>query len=116
LLEEETFTHDMGRKITEKVRLATRLVPLIELGEYLAECANPDSPVFDPDCFLPVSRFPDEDLDAKGKRNLWVAETFAYFGVPDSARESAEDFGLVAVQYGVSDTERAEFRRWAPLF
>ena len=60
--------------------------------------------------FLPVSRLPDQEPDAKAKRNLWLAETFAYFGVPDSARESAEDLGLVAVEYQLKDAEKSDFR------
>jgi len=83
----------------------------VSLAEQLAEIADPASDKFDPDFFLPVSRLPDEELDAKGKRDLWVAETFAYFGIPDSARESAEDLGLVAVEYRLKDNERAAFHR-----
>ncbi len=81
------------------------------MGEYLAEIADPQSDKHDPEFFLPVSRYPDEELDAKATRNLWLAETFAYFGVPDSARESAEDLGLVAVEYRLKDSEKASFQR-----
>ena len=58
---------------------------------------------------LPASRFPNEELDAKGKRNLWIAETFSYFGIPDSARESAEDLGLVTVEYRLKENEKRSF-------
>ncbi len=111
LLEEETFSHDMGRKIVEIVSNEDKSLDLISLGERLADIADPQSTNFDPDFFLPVSRYPDEELDAKEKRNLWIAETFAYFGIPDAARESAEDLGLVAVEYRLKDTEKAGFRR-----
>ena len=110
LLEEETFTRDMGRKIVEIVGRESKPIDLISLGECLADAADPQSDSFNPDFFLPVSRYPDEDLDARSKRNLWIAETFAYFGIPDSARESAEDFGLVAVQYGLTDDEKVAFQ------
>lgn len=106
LLEEETFAHDMGRKIVQILQRENRPLDFVGLGEALADDAQAD-PLF----FLPVSRFPDEDPDAKAKRNLWVAETFGYFGIPDSARESAEDFGLVAVEYRLTDAEKSDFRQ-----
>jgi hypothetical protein len=83
----------------------------VSLGENLADLADPQSIHHDPDFFLPASRFPDEELDAKDKRNLWIAETFSYFGIPDSARESAEDLGLVAVEYQLKDTEKNAFHK-----
>lgn len=111
LLEEETFSHDMGRHIVNIVCEQGQSLDLVSLGERLADIADPSSDKFDPDLFLPVSRLPDEELDSKGKRDLWVAETFSYFGIPDSARESAEDLGLVAVEYRLKDWEKAAFRR-----
>ncbi len=113
LLEEETFTHDLGRMIVKIVEKQKRL-NLVSLGEALAERADPQSERYDPDFFLPASRFPDEELDAKGKRNLWVAETFSYFGIPDSARESAEDLGLVAVEYQLKDVDKERFHALLP--
>jgi hypothetical protein len=111
LLEEETFTHDLGRKIVEIVHAESKSLDLVSIGEKLAEIADPQSDQYDPDFFLPASRFPDEELDAKGKRNLWLAEIFSYFGIPDSARESAEDLGLVAVEYRVEDFEQMAFHQ-----
>jgi DEAD/DEAH box helicase/Helicase conserved C-terminal domain len=106
LLEEETFLHDMGRRIVKVLDREKRPLAFVTLGEQLADEESSDSQFF-----LPVSRFPDEELDAKGKRDLWIAETFGYFGVPDSARESAEDFGLVAVDYSLADAEKMDFRK-----
>jgi hypothetical protein len=106
LLEEETFVHDMGRRIVEVLDRGKRPLDFVSLGEHLA-----DEEARDPQFFLPVSRFPDEELDAKGKRDLWIAETFGYFGIPDSARESAEDFGLVAVEYLLAEAEKIDFRK-----
>ncbi len=106
LLEEETFLHDMGRRIVQVLGREKRKLDFVGLGEHLAE-----EEARDPQFFLPVSRFPDEELDAKGKRDLWIAETFGYFGIPDSARESAEDFGLVAVEYSLTEAEKIDFRR-----
>lgn len=111
LLEEETFAHDMGRKIVGIVAGESQPLDLISLGERLADAADQHSATYDRDFFLPVSRFPDEELDAKAKRNLWVAETFSYFGIPDSARESAEDLGLVAVEYQLKEEETSRFRQ-----
>lgn len=105
LLEEETFAHDMGRKILEILEKSNNKMDLVSLGEALA-----DEEGRDPRFFLPTSRFPDEEINAdpKARRNLWLAETFAYFGVPDSARESAEDFGLVSVEYQLKDYEKKD--------
>jgi hypothetical protein len=109
LLEEETFTHDLGRKIVKIVHAQEEPLDLVRLGEHLADLADPQSDHRDSDFFLPASRFPDEDLDAKDKRNLWIAETFSYFGIPDSARESAEDLGLIAVEYQLKNAEKRNF-------
>ena len=109
LLEEETFSHDLGRMIVKIVCEQGQPLDFVSLGEALAERADPQSPEYDPDFFLPASRFPDEELDARGKRNLWIAETFSYFGIPDSARESAEDLGLVAVEYRLKENEKRSF-------
>ncbi len=108
LLEEETFGYDLGRKIIKVIRPDER-VDLVSLGERLADCADPASTAFDPNLFLPTSRKPEVQLDKKGERDLWVAEVFGYFGIPDSARESAEDFGLVAIEYEVTMPELAKF-------
>ncbi len=110
LLEEETFTHDLGRMIVKIVDKQEKPLDVVSLGEALAERADPRSDNHDPDFFLPASRFPDEDLDVKGKQNLWIAETFSYFGIPDSARESAEDLGLVSVEYQLRDAEKRAFQ------
>ncbi|MBA3753282.1 MAG: hypothetical protein H0X01_03925 [Nitrospira sp.] len=110
LLEEETFSYDLGRKITEVVRTQATPLTFVDLAERLAEFADKDSDEHDPDFFLPVSRLPDEKPDSKAMRDLWFAETFAYFWIPDVARESAEDFGLVVVEYRVSEREKTLFR------
>ena len=114
LLEEETFSHDLGRMIVKIVREQEKSIDFIRLGEALADGADPESEQHDPDFFLPASRFPDEELDAKGKRNLWIAETFSYFGIPDSARESAEDLGLVAVEYHLKNADKERFHELLP--
>jgi hypothetical protein len=106
LLEEETFLHDMGRRILQVLHREQRELDFVGLGELLA-----DEEASDPQFFLPVSRFPDEELDAKGKKDLWIAETFGYFGIPDSARESAEEFGLVSVENSLGNAEKANFRK-----
>lgn len=106
LLEEETFSHDMGRKIIGILDREKKPLSVVELGELLA-----DEEEHDQQFFLPVSRLPDEEPDQKARRNLWLAETFAYFGVPDSARESAEDLGLVAVGYRITDDEKSALRK-----
>ncbi|MFA5187357.1 MAG: DEAD/DEAH box helicase [Patescibacteria group bacterium] len=120
LLEEEMFTHDSGRKIVKLVECAgIDGLKVADLGSRLFRCTQPDihgrqNPDFDPDFFLPVSRLPDDlpgETDEREKilRRLWVGEALSYFGIPDSARESAEDLGLVSVWYRVSDAERVAY-------
>ena len=111
LLEEETFSHDMGRKIVSIINENSQAIDCVTLGQKLWEAATPDSDNFDPNFFLPVSRLPDDDnIGDKDKRNLWIAETLSYFGIPDSARESAEDIGLVAVEYRVDNSDLTAFQ------
>ena len=119
LLEEETFTHDLGRKIVGLLRQQNSWC-FEDLGRELALIADErrGHSAHDSQFFLPISRLP-EDLD-QGRpgepANLiaWQAEVFAYFGVPDSARESAEDLGLVAVEYQVDAELRREMRELFP--
>ncbi len=110
LLEEETFSYDLGRKITEVVKAQVKPLSFVDLAQRLAEFADRESDAHDPDFFLPVSRLPDEKPDKKAMDNAWIAETFAYFGIPDAARESAEDFGLIMVEYRTSEREKTLFR------
>lgn len=111
LLEEETFGHDMGRKILEIFDGEKKPLDLISLGEALSDIADTQSDNNDPAFFLPTSRLPDEEQDPSQTKNLWVAETFAYFGIPDAARESVEDLGLAAVEYHLKDSEGTDFHR-----
>lgn len=114
LLEEETFAHDLGRKIVKIVGNERQPLDLESLGEQLADLADltdPESTSYDPDFFLPTSRFPDEELDARKTRDLWLAETFSYFGIPDAARESAEDLGLVTVTFQLKTAEQIKFHQ-----
>lgn len=122
LLEEETFTHDLGRKIVDLVKAAgTNGIPVANIGSRLFDATKPDingraNPAYDPDFFLPVSRLPDELPNDPRERDsiyhaLWVGEALSYFGIPDSARESAEDLGLVGVEFRVSGEECADFHR-----
>ena len=110
LLEEETFTHDLGRKIVHIIRQSgSEGLKVVDLG-----CRLFDTTHDDPDFFLPVSRFPDGyDANARDslqkQENLWISEALSYFGIPDSARESAEDLGLVAVEYRIEEKELAAF-------
>jgi hypothetical protein len=119
LLEEETFAHDMGRKIVKLLSEAgSQGLKAVDLGLKLFETTKEfvggnKNQLYDPDFFLPASRYPDE-LDPRDKetieRNLWVGEVLSYFGIPDAARESAEDLGLVAVSYQVREDQSMEFR------
>lgn len=110
LLEDESFGHDFGRKIV-RVAAEQPSIGLEALGERLADFADPESPDYDATFFMPASRRPDVQLDRKGERDLWLSEVFGYFGIPDSARESAEDLGLVSVSYEVSKAEIAKFHQ-----
>jgi hypothetical protein len=120
LLEEETFTHDLGRKIVEQLRTREEPWGFEELGRELACIADEHRghSAYDPQFFLPVSRLPEDSETTRpgepANLTAWQAEIFAYFGVPDSARESAEDLGLAAVNYTVDDNTRREFHALLP--
>ena len=121
LLEEETFTHDLGRKIVTLCRERKEAWTLQDLGRELAAVADETqhNPAHDPFFFLPISRQPEEPetkLTSSEPKDLtqWLAEVFSYFGVPDSARESAEDLGLVEVEYEVEADTLREFRVLVP--
>ncbi len=121
LLEEESFTHDLGRKITTLCREHGEPWKLEDLGRELAAIADEAQHhlAHDPFFFLPVSRQPDEaekKLTPTEPQNLtpWLAEVLAYFGVPDSARESAEDLGLVEVTYEIDAGTLRDFRTLVP--
>ncbi len=114
LLEEETFVHDMGRKIVRIVNEKEEPLDLVSLGIKLSEIADSQSDSYDPDFFLPVSRLPDDmPSDPRQKRiifrNLWIGEVISYFGIPDSARESAEDLGLVSVSFQTTKEQGNQF-------
>ncbi len=102
LLEEETFAHDFGRRLVKLVREKKR-VGVCEAGLALAADADPSADAYDPTAFLPTSRLPDEKLEQAERKKLWVAEVFSYFTIPDAARESAEDLGMVRVEYELSE-------------
>lgn len=108
LLEEETFAHDLGREIVKLIARKKRM-DFMELGRSLTDVTNEDSAIFNPEFFLPVSRYPDDKPSGKDMENLWTAEIFSYFAIPDSARESAEDLGLIRVEYYLSDEEKNAF-------
>jgi hypothetical protein len=91
------------------------------MGRELAAIADESQhhPAHDPFFFLPVSRQPEEPekkLMPSEPQNLtpWLAEVFSYFGVPDSARESAEDLGLVEVEYEIDPGTQRDFREILP--
>ena len=120
LLEEETFTHDLGRKIVHIARQSgSEGLDVVDLGCRLFDASRPDihgdaNSDYDPDFFLPVSRLPDGEQEDSRKemdiyRSRWVGEALSYFGIPDSARESAEDLDLVAVEYSVLEKQLAAF-------
>ena len=121
LLEEETFMHDLGRKIVTLCRERDGAWTLEDLGRELAAIADETQhhPMHDPFFFLPVSRQPEEPerkLTSSEPQDLtqWLAEVFSYFGVPDSARESAEDLGLVEVEYALDPATLRELRDLLP--
>ena len=62
LLEEETFTHDLGRKIVAQLRRRREPWEFEELGRELACIADEHRghSAHDPQFFLPVSRLPDD--------------------------------------------------------
>lgn len=121
LLEEESFTYDFGRKLVSLLQRRAKAWSFEDLGRELGRIADEHqgNPAYDPNFFLPVSRLP-EEREKRDRENdpadlsSWMAEVFAYFGVPDSARESAEDLGLVTVEYELDAKTQHSFCELLP--
>ncbi len=104
LLEDETFPWDLGRAITRLARREGKPVRFSQVAEFLAQQNGDDSLPPEDKLLLPSSVRPDsEDIDWK---QFFQAQVFAYFGVPDSSRDSAEDFGAVRVRYKLLENKR----------
>jgi ATP-dependent helicase YprA (DUF1998 family) len=100
LLEDEMFPWDFGREIVGIVRNAARPLRFTEVAKELAKRHTDESVPAEGKLLLPVGVQPDEENP--DWERFFTAHVFAYFGVPDSARDSAEDFGVVRVRYDVS--------------
>jgi ATP-dependent helicase YprA (DUF1998 family) len=97
LLEDEMFPWDFGREIVGIVRNAGRPLRFTEVAKELAKRHTDESVPAEGKLLLPVGVQPDEENP--DWERFFTAHVFAYFGVPDSARDSAEDFGVVRVRY-----------------
>jgi len=97
LLEDEMFPWDLGRAICRIVRASGKAMRFTQVADVLAkqeiEKILPQEQVL----LLASSVRPEGD-DVNWK-HFFLAQVFAYFGVPDSARDSAEDFGALRVRY-----------------
>jgi len=100
LLEDEMFPWDFGREIVGIVRNAARPLRFTEVAKELAKRHTDESVPAEGKLLLPVGVQPDEENP--NWERFFTAHVFAYFGVPDSARDSAEDFGVVRVRYDVN--------------
>ena len=100
LLEDEMFPWDLGREMVRIVRNAKRPLRFTEIAKELARKHADESVAPEDKLLLPVGVHPDEE-SADWDR-FFTAHVFAYFGVPDSARDSAEDFGALRVRYDLT--------------
>ncbi|MCX7824474.1 MAG: DEAD/DEAH box helicase [Verrucomicrobiae bacterium] len=100
LLEDETFPWDFGRAIVRIVREAARPLRFTEVAKGLAKRQTDESIPAQEKLLLPVGVQPEEDNP--DWERFFTAHVFAYFGVPDPARDSAEDFGVLRVRYEIS--------------
>lgn len=97
LLEDEMFPWDFGREVVGIVRDAARPLRFTEVAKELAKRQADETIAAEDKLLLPVGVQPDEENP--DWERFFTAHVFAYFGVPDSARDSAEDFGVVRVRY-----------------
>lgn len=105
LLEDETFPWDLGREITRIALKEAKPVRFTKVAELLEQQNADNSLPTEQKLLLPSSVRPDgDDIDWKP---FFQAQVFAYFGIPDSSRDSAEDFGAVRVRYALDDKKRA---------
>ena len=97
LLEDEMFPWDFGREVVGIVQGAGRPLRFTEIAKELAKRQADESVAAEAKLLLPVGIQPDEENP--DWERFFTAHVFAYFGVPDSARDSAEDFGVLRVRY-----------------
>lgn len=100
LLEDEMFPWDFGREVVRIVREAKHSLRFTEVAKVLAKNHADESIPPENKLRLPVGIQPEEE-NADWER-FFTAHVFAYFGVPDSARDSAEDFGVLRVRYDLN--------------
>jgi len=105
LLEDEMFPWDFGREITRIVREAGRPTRFTQVAEELARRMKDEALPPEDKLLLPADIQRQEGETPDWDR-FFKAHVFAYFGVPDSARDSAEDFGVLRVRY---DFDRQKF-------
>jgi hypothetical protein len=97
LLEDEMFPWDFGREVVRIVRDAKRPLRFKEVAKELAKKHADESVPPEDKLILPAGvQLDEENPDWE---RFFAAHVFAYFGVPDSARDSAEDFGALRVRY-----------------
>ncbi|GEP45873.1 DEAD/DEAH box helicase [Brevifollis gellanilyticus] len=106
LLEDETFPWDLGREITRIALKEKKPLKFTKLAELLNQQFADDTLSPEDKLLLPSSVRPEGD-DPDWKQ-FFQAQIFAYFGIPDSSRDSAEDFGAVRVRYDLDDAKRME--------
>ena len=97
LLEDEMFPWDFGREVVRMARKAGRPLRFTEVAKELAKMQADETVAAEDKLLLPVGIQPDEE--SPDWEQFFTAHVFAYFGVPDSARDSAEDFGVLRVRY-----------------
>ncbi|MCX8109142.1 MAG: hypothetical protein N3G20_10090 [Verrucomicrobiae bacterium] len=100
LLEDKTFPWDFGRQVLQIVREANGPLRYGEIAKRLAKMHTDETVPPEGKLLLPVSvQLNEENPDWD---RFFTAHVFAYFGVPDPARESAEDLGVLRVRYELS--------------
>ncbi len=104
LLEDEMFPWDLGREITRITLKEVKPLKFTKVADLLHQQFADTSLSPEDKLLLPSSVRPEGD-DPDWKQ-FFQAQVFAYFGIPDSSRDSAEDFGAVRVRYDLDDAKR----------
>ena len=109
LLQDEMFPWDFGREVVGIVRKAGRPLRFTEVSRELAKRQADETASAEDKLILPVGVQPEEENP--DWERFFAAHVFAYFGVPDSARDSTEDFGVLRVRYDFAPKKFAALRQ-----
>lgn len=110
LLEDEMFPWDFGRKVVRIVNEFDEPLRFTQVADKLVEeYTQAENTRSEKGLLLPVD-IKKQGGDDPDWNQFFRAHVFAYFGIPDAARDSVEDFGILRVRYEIGSDKTAVFQ------